>query len=228
MTLVSGASPNWQGKPVPESNGSGDPSGGKLNDTNFAAEKSALGNEWLAWRRGREFANALEELLGEKRIAANALTIEWKVSATGAEGGRNLAYSVESTGTAPKETTETVFAGASYKVGGAANTFYRYKFTWNYANIAQSQGGWLKKLFGKQTKATGDVEVGDIITYRRMESDGDGGERISKKLTTTAEVVKVVDAIPYVLSTSGKELKIGSDRFVSGGTQTKAGKVVEE
>ena len=228
MTLVSGASPNWQGKPVPESNGSGDPSGGKLNDTNFAAEKSALGNEWLAWRRGREFANALEELLGAKRIATNALTIEWKVSATGAEGGRNLAYSVASTGTAPKETTETVFAGASYKVGGAANTFYRYKFTWNYANIAQSQGAWLKKLFGKQTKAIGDVEVGNTITYRQMESDGDGGQRISKKLTTTAEVVKVVDAIPYVLSASGKELRIGADRFVSGGTQTKAGEVVKE
>jgi len=228
MTLVSGASPNWQGKPVPESNGSGDPSGGKLNDTNFAAEKTALGNEWLAWKRGRQFADALEELLGAKRIAANALTIEWKVSATGAEGGRNLAYSVTSTGTAPKETTETKFAGASYKVGGASNTFYRYKFTWNYANIAKSQGGWLKKLFGNQTKATGDVGVGDTITYRQMESDGQGGTRISKNLTDTGEVVKVVDAIPYVMSASGKELKIGSDRFVSGGKQTKAGKVVEE
>ena len=228
MTLVSGASPDWQGKPVPESNGSGDPSGGKLNDATFKTEKTPLGNQWLAWKRGRQFADALEELLGAKRIAANALTIEWKVSATGAEGGRNLAYKVESTGVAPKETKETAFAGASYKVGGGVNTYYRYKFTWNYANIAQSEGGWLKKIFGKQTKSSGDVKVGDIITYKAMVSDGQGGFEISQKKTNKAEVIRLENGVPVVKSESGKDLIIRSDRFVSGGTQTKAGTVVIE
>ena len=223
MTLVSGASPDWQGKPVPESNGSGDPSGGKLSDATFKTEKTALGNQWLAWRRGKQFSDALIELLGEKRIAANALTIEWKVSATGAEGGRNLSYVVGSTGVAPKDKTETVFAGASYKVGGGVNTYYRYKFTWNYANIAQSEGGWLKKIFGKQTKSSGDVEVGNTIIYREMVSDGQGGFEISKKKTREAEVIRLQDGVPVVLSATGKELIIKSDRFVSGGTQVKAG-----
>jgi hypothetical protein len=231
MTLVSGASPDWQGLPVPDSNGSGDPSGGKLNDANFKSEKTALGNQWLAWRRGRQFANVLEKLLGAKRIAAGALTIEWKVGKGGAQDGRNLAYSVASTGVAPKDTTETVFAGASYKTGGAANTFYRYKFTWNYANIANSEGGWLKKIFGKQTKASGDVAVGETITYRAMVADGDGGFEIDmskRPEKKTGTVTKVVDGIPYVLSESGKELKIGADRFLYGGTQEKAGTVGKE
>jgi len=229
MTLISGASPDWQGKPVPDSNGSGDPSGGKLTDATFKAEKTALGNQWLAWRRGKQFADALIELLGEKRIAANALTIEWKVGKGGAQEGRNLAYSVGSTGVAPKDKTETVFAGASYKVGGGVNTYYRYKFTWNYANIAKSEGGWLKKIFGKQTKSSGDVKVGDTIKYWAMVSDGQGGQKIDKGgKTKQAEVIKIVDGIPYVLSESGKELKIGADRFVSGGTQVKAGKEVGE
>ena len=228
MTLVSGASPNWQGKPVPESNGSGEPGGGKLNDTNFALEKTALGNQWLAWKRGRQFADALEALLGAKRIAANALTIEWKVSATGAEGGRNLAYSVASTGVAPKETKETFFAGSSYKVGGGLNTYYRYKFTWNYDKMTNAEGGWMKKLFGKQTSGAGDVEVGQEITYKGRFENANGDKYISDKPGDykKAIVIEVRDGQPYIQGKDGPVL-IGKDRFVSGPKSAKKTEVAD-
>lgn len=216
MTLVSGASPDWQGKPVPESNGSGDPSGGKLSDTTFTAERSALGNQWLAWRRGKQFADALVELLGEKRIAANALTIEWKVSKTGAEGGRNLAYTVASTGVAPKETTETVFAGASYKVGGGVNTFYRYKFTWNYDKMTNAEGGWMKKLFGNQTTGTGDLKVGQEITWKGIITNKNGDKEISnkRKYLQKGNIIEMKDGQP-VIQGKNSPVTIGSDRLVA-------------
>jgi hypothetical protein len=227
MTLVSGASPNWQGKTVPESNGSGDPSGGKLNDTNFAAEKTALGNQWLAWRRGKQFAKVLEELLGPKRIA-NDIIIDWKVSATGAEGGRNLAYTVASTGVAPKETIETVFAGASYKVGGGSNTYYRYKFTWDYAKMTNATGGWMKKLFGNQTTGAAEVEVGQEITYKGRFQNANKDFYISDKKDDykKAIVIEVRDGQPYIQGKDGPVL-IGKDRFVSGPKSAKKTEVAD-
>lgn len=217
MTLISGASPDWQGKPVPESNGSGDPSGGKLGDATFKTEKTALGNQWLAWRRGKQFSDALIELLGEKRIAANALTIEWKVSATGAEGGRNLSYKVVSTGVAPKDKTETVFAGASYKVGGGVNTYYRYKFTWNYDKMTNAEGGWMKKLFGKQTTGAGDLQVGDEITFKGKIKNANGDVVISdsKSDYKKAKVIEIKNGQPVIQGASGP-VTIGPDRFISG------------
>jgi hypothetical protein len=223
MTLVSGASPDWQGLPVPDSNGSGEPGGGKLNATNFKSEKTALGNQWLAWKRGRQFADALEKLLGAKRIAAGALTIEWKVGKGGAQDGRNLAYSVTSTGVAPKDKTETIFAGASYNTGGAANTFYRYKFTWNYDKLSNAEGGWMKKLFGKQTASMGDLEVGMEITYKGKIKNANGDVVISDKKADyqKAEVISMEGGQPQIQGKSGP-ITIGTDRFISGPKSAKS------
>ena len=215
MTLVSGASPDWQGQPVPDSNGSGDPSGGKLNDANFKSEKTALGNQWLAWRRGKQFADALIELLGEKRIVTGALTIEWKVGKGGAQDGRNLAYSVGSTGVAPKEKTDTVFAGASYKTGGAANTFYRYKFTWSTGSLEDQKSTWMKKLsfglFGKDIVDFADLLVGDEIKIKVKVLARDGKPTGDFK-DVDVKVSRVEgdgrEAKIYVKKADGKEVEV--------------------
>lgn len=234
MTLTSGASPDWQGLQVAESNGTGDPSGGKLTDSTYRSEKSPLGNQYLAWRRGKQFADALIKLLGEKRIVASGVTIDWQVKAAGGEGGRNISYSVKSTGVAPKEKIETKFFAAQRSVSTGTKKLYRYKFTWNWDKMSSQELGWMAKLtgglIGKSTTGYGDLEVGDFITYKGMIKDKNKDQVVSdkKEFRKTKPVFAVRDGVVYVESeaTPGKEIMISTDRFLKGG-KTKEEAVVE-
>lgn len=234
MTLTSGASPDWQGVPVPESNGTGDPSGGKLTDSTYRNEKSALGNQYLAWRRGKQFVDALVELLGEKRIVASGVTINWQVKKAGGEGGRNISYSVKSTGVAPKEKIETQFVAATRSLSSGAKKLYRYKFTWNWDKMSSAELGWMAKLtgglVGKSTTGYGDLKVGDFITYKGMITNKNGDQVVTDKkdFRKTKPVFAVRDGVVYVESeaTPGKEIMISTDRFLKGG-KTKVEAYVE-
>jgi hypothetical protein len=224
MTIVTGASPSWPGVAnVPESNGSGDPSGGKLTDSTFKAEKTALGNEWLAWRRGKQFENALRELLKD-RITADAITIEWQVKKQGLAGGKNLKYTVNSAGVAPKEIVDTEFVRAKRTVTGSTKSLvlYRYRYTWDTKALTDLKANWMKKitfgLAGKDKVGFGDLDKGDKIIVKVPEMAR--GEKTGKFLEIEKEIVRRDSDTNqlYIAKKDGTEVKVtegpGDAQFV--------------
>jgi hypothetical protein len=138
ITITSSASTSWNGVKMAASNGTGDPSKGKLTETTFATDKTALGNQYLAWLRGKTFAAALKSALGE--IAFDTESINWKVSDEGLAGGKNISF--EWTKVSNPGTTYTKPANLVKKVSATAATtkkaagkdsgiIYKYEFTWN-------------------------------------------------------------------------------------------------
>lgn len=138
IEITSSASKAWQGQTMAASNGTGDPSGGKLTDATFAADKTALGNQYLAWLRGKTFADALKSALGE--LAFDTQSINWKVSDEGLAGGKNISFSwtkVSNPGTTytkPGNLTKKVSATqttTSKASGKDSGIIYKYEITWN-------------------------------------------------------------------------------------------------
>jgi hypothetical protein len=138
IEITSSASTSWNGAKMAASNGTGDPSGGKLTDTTFAADKTALGNQYLAWLRGKTFADALKSALGE--LAFDTESINWKVSDEGLAGGKNISFSwtkVSNPGTTytkPGNLTKKVSATqttTSKASGKDSGIIYKYEITWN-------------------------------------------------------------------------------------------------
>ena len=138
ITITSSASTSWNGVKMPASNGTGDPAKGKLTETTFAADKTALGNQYLAWLRGKTFATALKSALGE--IAFDTESINWKVSDEGLAGGKNISFEwtkVSNPGTIytkPANLVKKVSASATTtkkSAGKDSGIIYKYEFTWN-------------------------------------------------------------------------------------------------
>jgi len=134
LTLTSSASTAWQGQTMTESNGTGDPSKGSLNEKTFLTNKTALGNQYLAWLRGKTFLDALKSALGE--LAADAPVINWKVSNEGPAGGKNISF--EWTKKKNPGKTYSKPGGIKYsstvsqKPKGPQNGYmYKYEITWN-------------------------------------------------------------------------------------------------
>lgn len=138
IEITSSASTSWNGATMPASNGTGDPSEGKLTETTFAADKTALGNQYLAWLRGKTFADALKSALGE--LAFDTQSINWKVSNEGIAGGKNISFSWNkisnpgTTYTKPGNLTTKVKSAESKtagKGGKDSGAIYKYEMTWN-------------------------------------------------------------------------------------------------
>ena len=136
ITITSSASTAWQNQKMAVSNGTGDPSGGKLTTTTFTADKTAMGNQYLAWLRGKTFTDALKAALGD--IAFETESINWKVSDEGLAGGKNISF--EWTKKSTPGTTYTKPGGVTAKVstttkpsGGKSGVIYKIEVTFNKA-----------------------------------------------------------------------------------------------
>jgi len=142
ITLTPSASTAWQGTTVPASQGTGDPSKGKLNATTFPNDKTALGNQYLAWLRGSTFLTALKAALGE--LSAATETVNWKVSNEGPGGGKNISFTwtkKKDPGKVYKKPSAIQYKSTvSSKEKGPTNGYlYKYELTWNNGSIVPAE-----------------------------------------------------------------------------------------
>ena len=229
LQLTSVVNPMWNGQAT-SGNGTGEPVGQnsvKLTDATFKTDKTALGNQWLAWKRGNEIATELYESLGGK-IQKNAIEVMWKIGQTSATIP-NLTYSIVTKTTSPSNIantpainkalgTQTVSANANIPIS-------RYKITFDGSAIAKALPGKLKKIIGigASTIAYEDLSAGDSIKYKGM-TDG----KIDDKSVKKGKVLSISDGKVTLESETGNKLTISKDRFISGGKETKAGTVMQE
>ena len=167
MNITSGASPKWGGIVYPNSTGTGAPAG--VTETDYKT-KNEQGNQWLAWRRGKQFADALESFLGPQIIQPGTIVINWKVGAEGEAGGKNITYSVTTKGKAPQVRVDNQFVKAVRTRSNEPLKIYRYKFDWSTGNLEDQKSGWMKKLtfglIGKDIVDFADLLVGDEIKIK--------------------------------------------------------------
>jgi len=167
MNITSGASPKWGGVTYPDSTGVGAPAG--VTETDYKTKKEE-GNQWLAWRRGKQFADALESFLGPQIIKPGTIVINWKVGSEGEAGGKNITYSVTTKGKAPQVRVDNEFVKAVRTRSNEPLKIYRYKFDWSTGSLEDQKSGWMKKLtgglLGKDIVDFADLAAGDEIKIK--------------------------------------------------------------
>jgi hypothetical protein len=229
LQLTSVVNPMWNGQTT-SGNGTGEPVGQnsvKLTDATFKTDKTALGNQWLAWKRGSEIATELYESLGGK-IQKNAIEVMWKIGQTSATIP-NITYSIVAKTTSPSNIANTPAidnALGTQAVSANANIpISRYKITFDGSVIAKALPGKLKKVIGigASTIAYEDLSAGDSIKYKGM-TDG----KIDDKSVKKGKVLSISDGKVTLESETGNKLTISKNRFISGGKETKAGTVMQE
>jgi hypothetical protein len=141
LQLTSIANPTWNGIAT-SGNGTGEPIGPnnvKLTDETFKSDKTSLGNQWRAWRRGNEGATDLYAALGS-RIQKGAIEILWKIEKINPSTGVNTVYSIVSKtpSTGPVKNTPTVDKILGNNKTGGDLPIYRYKITFNASSIANA------------------------------------------------------------------------------------------
>ena len=175
ITLTSSASPSWNGAKTGVSNGIDDPSKGKLTAANFASETSELGNQYLAWLRGRSFEDALHAYLGDAYPQNAKTTIAWKVSTEQPGNGKHIKYTVTTKAQAPQIITKTEFQGGDGEVKKGAAELVIYKVTFKNSAFAGESKGKKKDYF--------KLEVGDPIRIYGLKNP-------NKKYKTTVSRVE--------------------------------------
>ena len=203
ITLTSSASPDWRGKTTGVSNGTGDPSGGKLNDTTFSNEPSELGNQYLAYLRGLSFKNALIQYLGDAYPqTSNNTVINWKVSKDEPGGGRHFKYKVETTSESPTTVSVTTFQKSKSGNKAIDAGYFIYKIKFDASSLGVDSKGILG--FGKKT-AYENLKAGDQITIK-------GKANPKKSVKVTVDEIK--DNEIYVSTSTQKGILIPKDRYI--------------
>jgi len=231
LQLTSIVKPMWQGQAT-SGTGTGEPVGQagsvKLTDKTFNTEKTALGNQWLAWRRGSEVARYLYYYLKGK-IKENAIEVIWKIeNITGANS--NISYSIVTKTNSAAPIANSNVLNTVLGVGGtpASSTIpiYRYKISFDGSVLANAVPGKLKKITGLGAKyvAYEDLKVGYSIKYKGM-TDGEVDEK-SKEIGK----VKSIDGDGKITieTESGRVITINKSRFISSEEKAKSGVAVEE
>lgn len=228
LQLTSVVNPMWNGQAT-SGNGTGEPVGQnsvKLTDATFKTDKTALGNQWLAWKRGNEIATELYESLGGK-IQKNAIEVMWKIGQTSATIP-NITYSIVTKTASPSNIANTPAinkALGTQAVSANANiAISRYKITFDGSVIAKALPGKLKKVIGigASTVAYEDLAAGNSIKYKGM-TDG----KIDDKSVKKGKVLSISDGKVTLESESGNKITISKDRFISG-EKAKSGEAVED
>ena len=229
MNITSGASPNWGGKVYPNSAGTGAPAG--VTETDYKT-KNEQGNQWLAWRRGKQFADALESFLGPQIIQPGTIVINWKVGAEGEAGGKNITYSVTTKGKAPQVRVDNQFVKAVRSISNEPLKIYRYKFDWSTISLEDQKSGWMKKLtfglIGKDIVDFADLAADDEIMIKVPLRARDGKaipgkfDEVKTKISRVEGEGRAVKV--YVKNAAGKEVEVtkgASDvQFVKSLTKT--------
>lgn len=210
ITLTSSASPDWAGKATGVSNGTGDPSGGKLNATTFSKEPSELGNQYLAYLRGFDFKNALMQYLGDAYPAAAAKTIiNWKVSKDEPGGGRHFKYKVETKSESPTTITVTEYQKGESGKKQISGAYFIYKVTYDASALGTENAGFLG--LGKSKVSYSGLKVGDVIKFYGKKKDGSRGSILGKD--GQYEISKIENNKVYI-NVKGEDKLISSDRYI--------------
>jgi hypothetical protein len=216
LQLTSIIKPIWQGQTTSGS-GTGEPVGPanvKLTDQTFKLDKTALGNQWLAWKRGSSIAYDLYNVFGSK-IQKGAIEVMWKIENTSATSS-NLSYSIVTKAVSPSPIANT--PAINNALGTQANnpsatlSISRYKITFDGSVIANALPGKLKKIIGigSSTVPFEDIEAGNSIKYKGM-TDGE-----IDKSTKSGKVISVNDGKLTIETEGGNKITISKDRFISG------------
>lgn len=217
MTITAGASQTWNTK-HPVTSGEGQPH--QFTDQNYTSQDNQKANEYLAWRRGKQVADVLYKLLGNK-VKPGAIKIIWKVDDSQTNSGKTILFKVDSAGKPAKEIMKTEFTQSIAKKAGAGELkVYKREITWDTAVMQDDKKSWVNKmtkgLLGKETKMWDDLEVGDEFTFKRKIRKS-GKEIITNKKRT--EKITRIDSnsgLIYYRAENGKEYGISKDRFVKG------------
>ena len=216
LQLTSIITPIWQGQTTSGS-GTGEPVGQnnvKLTDQTFKLDKTALGNQWLAWKRGSSIAYDLYNAFGSK-IQKGAIEVMWKIENTPATSS-NLSYSIVTKAVSPSPIANTPAInnalGTQASNPNATLSISRYKITFDGSVIAKALPGKLKKIIGigSSTVPFEDIEAGNSIKYKGM-TDGE-----IDKSTKSGKVISVNDGKLTIETEGGNKITISKDRFISG------------
>ena len=213
MSITSGASPNWGGVAYPNSTGVGAPAG--VTEADYKTKKEE-GNQWLAWRRGKQFADALESFLGQQIIKPGTIVINWKVGTEGEAGGKNITYSVTTKGKAPQVRVDNEFVKAVRTKSSETLKIYRYKFDWSTGSLEDQKSGWMKKLtfglIGKDIVDFADLAADEEIMIKVPLRARDGKaipgkfDEVKTKISRVEGEGRAVKV--YVKKADGKEVEV--------------------
>lgn len=227
LQLTSTINPKWYGITT-EGSGTGEPVGKdniKLTAETFKNDKTSLGNQWLAWKRGVSVADELYQAFGSK-IQKNAIEVMWKIGQTSATIP-NITYSIVSKTTSPSDIPNTKdinnALGQQAQNPNATLPLYLYKITFDGSALAKAIPGKIKKVIGIGASyvAFEDVKPGQSIKYKGK-TDG----VIDEKLVKKGKVLSVGDGKITLESESGNKITISKDRFISA-EKAKEGAYVE-
>ncbi len=232
LQLTSTIGPTWQGIQT-SGDGTGEPvkqDGTKLTDETFKAEKTALGNQWLAWRRGKCIEDEIYNSLGS-RIQKGAVEILWNIKKQSPVNEFNLSYNIVSKNTAPSpiKDNEYVINKLLNKSNdqGVGISIHQYVIQFDNSAVGKNVDSKLKKatggLIGKTTVSYDRLIKGDKIVYKGKDDNGNISDNIQKTGTVISK-----DKNGTVIETeSGNKITIKRERFISGNKITKSDKGTE-
>jgi hypothetical protein len=217
LQLTSTIGTNWQGVTVQPSSGTGKPSEKDQTDQTAAADKTELGNKWLAYLRGSAVAKDLYAELGP-RIQPNSIEIIWKVAPINSEKDNNISFNIIQKAPSAKPITDTNFVNKVNQKAAADNIkIQQYKLSFKTSPIVSTKKGALNKatggIIGKETVQYEDLQKGMNITYKGKDDNGNVSDSIKLKGT----VLSIDDnGIPTIKTPSGNKLELKKARFISG------------
>ena len=232
LQLTSTIGPTWQGIQT-SGNGTGEPvkqDGTKLTDDTFKAEKTDIGNKWLAWRRGRSIEYNIYNSLGP-RIQKGAVEILWNIKKQSPVSEFNLSYNIISKNTAPSPIKDNQYVtdkllNKSNDQGGGIS-IHQYIIEFDNSAVGKNVDSKLKKatggLIGKTTASYDRLIKGDKIVYKGKDDNGN----ISDKIRKTGTVISKDKDGTVIETESGNKITIKRERFISGQKITKSDKGTE-
>ena len=221
LQLTSTIGTNWQGVTVQPSSGTGKPSEKDQTDQTAAADKTELGNKWLAYLRGSVVAKDLYAELGP-RIQPNSIEIIWKVAAVDSEKDNNISFNIIQKAPSAKPITDTNFVNkVNQKAAADGIKIQQYKLTFKTSSLVGAKKSSLNKatggLIGKETVQYEDLQKGMKIKYKGKDDNGN----VSDTIELDGIVLSVDgDGIPTIKTPSGNKLELKKARFISGPKST--------
>lgn len=223
LQLTSTIGTTWNGVAVQPSTGTGKPSDTDQTEQTAAADKTELGNKWLAYLRGKEVSSNLYSELGP-RLQPNSIEIIWKVAAVNSEKDSNISYNIIQKSPSAGNITDTNFVNkANSKVPSEGVKIDKYKISFDDSTLVGAKRSGLNKatggVVGKTTVQYEDLKKGMIIKYKGKDDSGNVSDKIEKEGT----VLSVNDeGIPTIKTPSGNKLVLNKSRFISGPKPTQS------
>jgi hypothetical protein len=218
LQLTSTIGTNWQGATVQPSSGTGKPSEETTDrtDQTAAADKTELGNKWLAYLRGSNVAKDLYSALGP-RIQPNSIEIIWKVAEINSEKDNNISFNIIQKTPSAKPITDTRFVNNIKQEASADNIkIKQYKLTFTSGPLVGAKKGIINKatggLAGKTTVQYEDLEKGMTIKYKGKDDNG----IVSDSIKLTGTILSIENGIPTIKTPSGNKLVLKKSRFIIG------------